>query len=194
MPENDTAILYSIISHANNQQSKESFFLPLSRLGDGGGVTLKNVDPSTSDDEEDDQDVEDEEFYEKTLKKTNQAPSMVYNKNNSNNSTFDLNNTRSSTLTSSSSCSSAFSSMSNLNAVNNDAKRDKNNFYVNETTNVAIDLSKYLKDDEDDDESNEENEVGRNFNEAVDESFDDYFASPAKGNAKSFKPNEYIIE
>lgn len=193
VPENDTAILYSIISHASNQQSKESFFLPLSRLGEGGGVTLKNFDPSTSDD---DQDQEDEEFYEKTLKKTNPVPTMVYNKNsnNSNNSTFELNNTRSSTLTSSSSCSSAFSSMSNLNTVNNEAKCDKNNFNVNEATNVAIDLSKYLKDDDDDDESNEENEMARNFNEAANESFDDYFASPAKGNAKNFKPNDYIIE
>ena len=156
------------------------------------GVTLKNIDPSTTDD--DDQDDEDEEFYEETLKKI-QAPATA-------NSGFDLNNTRSSTLTSSSSCSSAFSSMSNLNSTH-DHKRDSSarpydskGMHPNEASpSVAIDLSKYLKDDEDDDLS-EESE-SRNFSDAINESFDEYFTSPTKSKittSKSFKPHEYIIE
>ena len=144
-----------------------------------------NNDGDADDDAEDDDDDDDEDFYEETLKKT-------YDKQYRG-AGSDLNNTRSSTLTSSSSCSSAFSSMSNLNstASNHDVSR-----HLNASANaasvslnvaspssaepVAIDLSKYINNDE---SSSDENEAhGHRFNEVNNESFDEFFTANSRNN------------
>lgn len=180
----NTAVLFSNVRLQSHR--REDFILPASRKHTGANRMdlLKTMDPSTTDDEfqndiDDEQDDEDEDFYEETLKK-NYAKS--YNTNNTN---TDLNNTRSSTLTSSSSCSSAFSSMSNLNSNQNEQnKRDKQNIeHSNENNQATVDLTKYLNNEDDDDEDDDVENDQASYDDAEDESFDEYLTSPAKTNA-----------
>lgn len=174
----NTAVLFSNVRLQSHR--RDDFILPMTRKDTGANRMdlLKGIDSLTTDDEfqndvDDEQDDEDEDFYEATLKKN-------YAKSNNNSNSVDLNNTRSSTLTSSSSCSSAFSSMSNLNS-NQD--KQKNEQHANENNQVTVDLSKYLNNEDDDDDDDEVENEQASYGDAEDESFDEYLTSPAKTNA-----------